>query len=317
MNNKIKKKSPMKLPVWLIPALATAAGVAIYSANKKDKKLRGQLKGAQADFDEQLQVYKDSKFQPIDPSIADQENIYEDMEIDTTGFEMQRKVFLQQQANILQGLQMVGGSSGAASLAQALSMEGDKQTQQMGMTVTQMLNRSKELRYQEQGRINQAVTNVKLANAEGARQFEIDKLNTLMGVAGQKISGIRGEQAGRRQMYGQIFQAAGQVAGAYISGGASLGAGGVPGSPAPKGTVSTPWASYYPSDKRLKKNINKIGRSPSGINMYSFEYINNSYGSGVYQGVMSNEVPLEAVSINSDGYEMVNYSMLDIDFKQI
>ena len=28
MNNKIKKKSPMKLPVWLIPALATAAGVA-------------------------------------------------------------------------------------------------------------------------------------------------------------------------------------------------------------------------------------------------------------------------------------------------
>ena len=71
------------------------------------------------------------------------------------------------------------------------------------------------------------------------------------------------------------------------------------------------------SDRRLKKNINKIGRSPSGLNIYSFEYISNSYGSGVYQGVMSDEVPLEAISVNSDGYDMVNYNVLDVDFKQI
>jgi len=233
MNNKIKKKSPVKFFAALGAALgagaafatpigigATLLGVGLYKKAKKagklDKRLRGQLSDAQADFDKRLADYEKSEFQPIDSSIVDQENIFEDMEIDTSGFEMQRKAFLQQQANILQSLQGVSGSSGAAGLATALSAAGDKQTQQMGMSVTQMLNRAKELRYQEEARIGAAVTNVKLANAEGSRQFEIDKLNTLLGVAGQKIAGIRGQQAGRQQMYGQIASGVGSIAGAFI-----------------------------------------------------------------------------------------------------
>jgi len=79
-----------------------------------------------------------------------------------------------------------------------------------------MINRQKELKLQEQGRINQAVTNIELANAEGARQFELDKLSTLLGVEGQKIAGIRGDIAGRRQMYGQIASGVGSVVGASI-----------------------------------------------------------------------------------------------------
>ena len=232
MNNKIKKKSPAKLS-WLtkiLPAakaFATAnplltAGLIIggtylaSKARKKDRALRRQLGEAQEDFDRRLKEYEESKFQPIDPNLADQENIFEDMEIDTTGFEMQRKAFLQQQANILQGLQMVSGTAGAASLATALSAAADKQSEQMGMTISQAINRAKELRLQEESRINQNITNIEIANAEGARQFELDKLSTLLGVAGQKISGIRGDQAGRRQMYGQIAQGFGSVAGAFI-----------------------------------------------------------------------------------------------------
>jgi hypothetical protein len=233
MNNKINKKSPAKLNVFSFISggikLATTLGGGnpyvggamilggVLLANKmKKNKSKAALGDAQEEFEAQLQRYKDSKFQPIDPSIADRENIFEDMEIDTSGFEMQRKAFLQQQANIIQGLQMAGGSSGAAGLAQALSIQGDKQTEQMGMTVTQMLNKSKELRLQEQGRINNAITNIELANAEGSRQFEIDKLNTLMGVAGQKIAGIRGDIAGKRQMYGQMAQGFGSILGASM-----------------------------------------------------------------------------------------------------
>ena len=76
--------------------------------------------------------------------------------------------------------------------------------------------------------------------------------------------------------------------------------------------------SYFgaQSDRRLKKNINKIGESPSGLNIYSFEYTNSKYGEGVFQGVMSDEIPQEAV-INNGKYDMVNYSMLDVEFKQI
>ena len=71
------------------------------------------------------------------------------------------------------------------------------------------------------------------------------------------------------------------------------------------------------SDKKLKKNINKIGISPSGINIYSFEYIDNKFGNGVWQGVLSNEVPSIAVVKHEDGYDMVNYSLIDVEFKQL
>ncbi len=70
------------------------------------------------------------------------------------------------------------------------------------------------------------------------------------------------------------------------------------------------------SDRRLKKNISKIGESASGLNIYSFEYKNPLDGEGLFQGVMSDEVPQEAV-INNGEYDMVNYGMLDVEFKQI
>jgi|21_taG_2_1085346.scaffolds.fasta_scaffold02609_2 hypothetical protein len=71
------------------------------------------------------------------------------------------------------------------------------------------------------------------------------------------------------------------------------------------------------SDIRLKENIKLIGKSPSGLNIYLFEYINKKFGKGTYQGVMSNEVPQEAVSKSVEGYDMVDYSKLDVVFKQI
>jgi len=70
------------------------------------------------------------------------------------------------------------------------------------------------------------------------------------------------------------------------------------------------------SDRRLKKNITKIGESASGLNIYSFEYKNSTDGEGLFQGVMSDEIPQEAVT-SSNGYDMVNYNMLDVEFKQI
>ena len=70
------------------------------------------------------------------------------------------------------------------------------------------------------------------------------------------------------------------------------------------------------SDRRLKKNIKKIKKSLSGLNIYSFEYIDESYGKGVYEGVMSDEIPTQAVT-NVDGYDRVDYSKIDVEFKKI
>lgn len=70
------------------------------------------------------------------------------------------------------------------------------------------------------------------------------------------------------------------------------------------------------SDRRLKKNIKLIGVSDSGLKIYSFEYIDKNLGDGVFQGVMSDEIPKEAV-IPFDGYELVDYSKIDVEFKKI
>ena len=76
-------------------------------------------------------------------------------------------------------------------------------------------------------------------------------------------------------------------------------------------------AAIMSSDRKLKKNISKIDESPSGLNIYSFEYKDSKYGKGLFQGVISDEIPQEAVVQMDNGYDAVDYSKLDVEFKQI
>jgi len=71
------------------------------------------------------------------------------------------------------------------------------------------------------------------------------------------------------------------------------------------------------SDRRLKKDIKLISYSPSGLKIYSFKYKDVKYGEGYFQGVMSDEIPQNAVIKNADGYDMVNYSLIDVNFRNI
>ncbi len=72
------------------------------------------------------------------------------------------------------------------------------------------------------------------------------------------------------------------------------------------------------SDRRMKKNIKLISKSKSGLNIYAFEYINKAFGSGIWQGVMADEVPSDAIIKNFAGdFDGVDYSKIDVDFKQL
>jgi hypothetical protein len=71
-----------------------------------------------------------------------------------------------------------------------------------------------------------------------------------------------------------------------------------------------------PSDRSLKKDISIIGRSATGTNIYSFRYIDSKHGEGVYQGVMADEVPHASI-LHPDGYAMVDYDKVDVDFKRL
>tara|TARA_B100000959_G_scaffold12804_1_gene12629 strand:+ start:652 stop:1266 length:615 start_codon:yes stop_codon:yes gene_type:complete len=72
------------------------------------------------------------------------------------------------------------------------------------------------------------------------------------------------------------------------------------------------------SDYRLKKDIDFVGSSPSGIKIYEFGYKD---APGRYRGVMAQDLLdteyRDAVSKNSDGYYIVDYSKIDVELKRI
>ena len=286
-----KKDSPLHLPQALIGkmVLAGAAGFLLGRRKGRSSGLQAQLAEAQRKFEERLDAYEKSQFKPLDEDALKQENVMEELEVDTQAQDYAREQFQQQQANIMAGMRGVAGGSGIAGLAQALSNQAKQQARETQVSISEQLRANRAMERQEAARLKAQERAVTLANMQGANQFEIDKMTTLIGVAGEQVKGARQAIADRLAYKGQVAGAVGQVVGAAI------------------GLVS---------DRKLKKNINLIGKSPSGLNIYSFEYIDAKYGQGLFQGVMSDEIPQEAVIFNGE-HDMVDYSKIDVDFKQI
>lgn len=64
------------------------------------------------------------------------------------------------------------------------------------------------------------------------------------------------------------------------------------------------------SDRRLKENIKPVGVLSNGLQLYAYNYIG---ASTTHIGVMADEVEQvipEAVTVDSDGYKMVDYSLI-------
>jgi|TARA_R100000479_G_scaffold104480_1_gene52168 hypothetical protein len=75
------------------------------------------------------------------------------------------------------------------------------------------------------------------------------------------------------------------------------------------------------SDRSLKKNIRQYGKSLNGINIYLFEFKDEKYGKGVWQGVMADEVEhIPGAVVEWKGLKYVNYNHcdeIDVEFKKI
>jgi len=205
-------KSPFK---WVQLAALAVSAYSAYSANKqnkkKDKRDQAQLTEYNAQFDKRLEAYEKSEFQPLDADALKQENIFEDLTVDTQAADYAREQFQQQQSNIMQGLKGVAGSSGVAGLAQSLSNQASQQSKESQLTIGQQLQQNRRMRMQEKSRLQGQERQIQLSNMQGARQFEQDKRDTLMGVVGQRIGGTQGAIAGNQAARGQIMGAVGQV----------------------------------------------------------------------------------------------------------
>lgn len=72
-----------------------------------------------------------------------------------------------------------------------------------------------------------------------------------------------------------------------------------------------------PSDIRLKEDIAPVGESAAGFPLYTFRYRGQQ---GIYQGVMAQDVVKtrpDAVIVDKDGFYMVDYGKLGIEFQRI
>jgi len=241
------------------------------------------------------------------------ENVFEDLTVDTQAAEFQMERGEQQRANIMEAFRASAGGSGIAGLAQSLANQGILQASQVSASIAQQERQNQIMMAKGASQIQtmerQGLSAADMAMRGGeamVQQAEMSRQSTLLGV---EMSGMAGANAGVQSAYANQMSAKAldaQMLGAQMGMWGNIISG-----------VAQGAGTGYASDRRLKKNINLIGKSPKGLNIYSFEYINKDYGSGVYQGVMSDEMPRGAVSIDFDGYDMVDYSMIDVDFKQI
>ena len=276
-------------------------------------------KEQQKKLDAQKEVYKKMEFknpyENMENMFENMENTFEDLTVNQQQAQFESQQAAQQRANIMADMQGAAGGSGIASLAQAMANQGQLQAQQASASIGQQERANQMQRAQQAASIQQlqregarAADLQERGGAASVQAMEMDRQATLLGIsmgesaganaaamqaqqnqiaAGATQANLMGQQAAAQyQQAGQMFQGVGQI-----------------------GMMAA-------SDRKLKKNINLIGKSLSGLNIYSFEYKNPIYGQGFFQGVMSNEVPQETVSV-VNGYDMVDYSMLDVEFKQI
>jgi len=269
-------------------------------ADEQMKDYKAQQATAKAGVEKQKEAYKNFEFEN---PYANMENKYEDMTVNLQQSQFQAQQGNQQRADLMQGLRGAAGSTGIAGLAQAMANQGQLQTQQISASIGAQESQQQQLKAR-------GATAVDLQGRQGeamVQQAESGRVSTLLGM---EYGELQGAQAGVQAAYGAQQSAAAmelervnankQMWGDIVGGVVDVATSFIP----------------KPSDRRLKKNINKIGESTSGLNIYSFEYKNPINGSGLFQGVMSDEIPQEAV-INNGEYDMVNYNMLDVEFKQI
>lgn len=247
---------------------------------------------------------------------ANLENTAEDLTVNTQQADFEREQFQQSQANLLQNLSGAAGGSGVAGLAQSLANAGMNQARQASASIGQQESQNRALAAQQAG-ANQ------MASAQGAQSAEMARMQgaaaqqqmVMQGAANQQQMQLEG--ASRQQdAILQGAQSQRELEYQKLQGMMSLEAGMAESTQASMDSRRS-WAERTFSDRRLKKDIKLLGLSPSGIKIYSFKYIDSSIGKGVYQGVMSDEIPQDAVIKHASGYDMVDYSKLDVEFIKI
>ena len=256
----------------------------------------------------------------VDEMREDLSNPFANLGVATSAAEIQMEQTDIALANTLDTLQATGASAGGATALAQAAKQSKKEVaaniEQQEVANEKMAAQGEQALQAKQIQLTQMEMSeeARVQNAEAAgKQFMFGaQENRDMATLDRMQSGI--DQANVNSANANMAKAAstsGMISGITSSVGDALGSGAF----GEGGAYGQDGDGF--SDRRLKTNIVKTGKSPLGLNIYSFEYIDKNYGKGTYSGVMSDEIPKEAVIKGNNGFDRVDYSQLDVEFKKI
>ena len=315
----------------IIVGSVIAAGASIFgsiSAGKRAKRAQKEKTRLTGELDE-LEKNRQAIINPyegvtdLSSMVSDlsaiASNPFDSLSVSTAGAEMQAEQTDLALANTLDTLRSTGASAGGATALARMALESKK-----GISASIEMQEANNNQLRAQGEQN--LQSIKLSEAkrvQGALMGEAGRIQQA-DVSGKEFVYSEKERRETEQLNRKQAQITGQAQAAAQARSDSAGmmaagitaVGDIGGSLA-SSLAKNPTPTPPPSDRRLKNSIKIIGVSESGLRIYSFKYNNITHGEGTYQGVMSDEIPKEAVVKHSDGFDRVNYSLLDVEFKQI
>ena len=312
-------------------------GLGMIGANQAEKAAKGERNRARAEKKRlagELEALENSRQPIINPyeNVTDlsgqMSNPYANLGVATQAAEFQAEQAEVGLANTLDTLRATGASAGGATaLAQAalaskkqISASLELQEASNQKLVAQGDEKLQQLQLAEKQRMQNADVMGKQFMFGATDRRENQRLNRAAGQLDNAAADERSANAayGTAQAgkYGAASNMLGALGGAInpsalMGQGSSSGGGG--GSSLNSGNLG-----IMGSDRRLKNNIKLISKSESGLNIYSFNYKDyKTWGNKTYQGVMSDEIPTSAVIKHEDGFDRVDYSKIDVEFKSI
>ena len=197
------KKEDIKFDSF-IPGGLGIASTLFRGAQRRKQERQDRIDAAEADVASRMAAYEQAEFQTVNP--------YEDLTVNLQAAEFQRQQQAQEQADILAGLQTAAGGAGAASLATAMARQSQMKQQQIAADIGR-----------QEMIIQQAAAQAELAEQQAKREFEIGRMETLLGM---DMAAVTGEQQARLAaqqqntgIMGGVLGLAGQILPAVIGGG--------------------------------------------------------------------------------------------------
>lgn len=189
----------------LVGAAVVTAGTGLHKAISGSK-AKKEAARKEALAKEEMDAQK-AKFAALDTSnpYANMENTMEDLTVNQQQAEFQKQQQQQNQANVLNQMKSSAGSSGIAGLAQAMAQQGSLDAQQASVSIGQQEQSNQMAERQEASRLQ----GMEREGEMMSRDMERNKVNTLMGMAGDERN-LQMQQgaAANEQMYAGMGQIA-------------------------------------------------------------------------------------------------------------